>query len=179
MENFPNMATRLGKIDRVLIHNFDTVISGCVDCTHEREYKVLFSDAEFAQKNAQLLWDYAAPRKQLEALRKVSFLPEKENVEFAYKEKYGLIFRWIPFRYYQDKAAAKNILDSVVQVMNPHGLLFLVGTGEILELFPHYSLKCIFCDPVIEMPFFLQHKKMYPETQINPEITVFFAEKMV
>ena len=179
MENFPSMATRLGKIDRVLIHNFDTVISGCVDCTHEREYKVLFSDAEFAQKNAQLLWDYAASRKQLETLRKVSFLPEKENVESAYKEKYGLIFRWIPFRYYQDKAAAKNILDSVVQVMNPHGLLFLVGMGGILELFPHYSLKCIFCDPVIEMPFFLQHKKMYPETQINPEITVFFAEKMV
>lgn len=179
MENFPSMATRLGKIDRVLIHNFDTVISGCVDCTHEREYKVLFSDAEFAQKNAQLLWDYTASRKQLEALRKVSFLPEKENVESAYKKKYGLIFRWIPFRYYQDKAAAKNILDSVVQVMNPHGLLFLVGPGGILELFPHYSLKCIFYDPVIEMPFFLQHKKMYPETQINPEITVFFAEKMV
>ena len=179
MENFPSMATRLGKIDRVLIHNFDTVISGCIDCTHEREYTVLFSDAEFAQKNAQLLWDYAASRKQLEALRKVSFLPEKENVESAYKEKYGLIFRWIPFRYYQDKAAAKNILDSVAQAMNPHGLLFLVGTGEILELFPHYSLKCIFCDPVIEMPFFLQHKKMYPETQINPEVTVFFAEKMV
>ncbi len=178
MEKFSDMPNRLEKIDRVLIHNFDTVISGCIDCTCEREYKVLFNDPEFAQKNAQLLWDYAASRNQLNALRKVSFLPEKENVKSAYKEKYGMIFRWIPFTHYLDRAASENILNSVAQALAPNALLFLVGPRQISNLFHHHSLKNIYNDQVQDMPFFLQHKKMYPETQVNPDTTVFFAERI-
>jgi len=28
------------------------------------------------------------------------------------------------------------------------------------------------------MPFFIQHKKMYPETLVNPEVSVFFVQKV-
>ena len=77
MEMAPGMPVKLGKVERVLVHTFDMVIAGCVDCTQEREYTILYSDPELAQKNAYQLWDYAAKRKQLENLKKVSFLPEK------------------------------------------------------------------------------------------------------
>ncbi|MFQ5443636.1 MAG: hypothetical protein ACE5EK_03360, partial [Nitrospinales bacterium] len=178
MEMFPDMPNRLEKIDRVLIHNFDTVISGCIDCTRKRDYKVLFSDPEFAQKNAQLLWDYAASRNQLEALREVSFLPEKKYVRSVYKEKYEMVFRWIPFEFYRDPVACENILNSVTHAMASNALLFLVGPRQISDVFHHFSLKNIYNDPVQDMPFFLQHKKMYPETRVNPEVTVFFAQKL-
>ncbi|MFQ5444342.1 MAG: hypothetical protein ACE5EK_06975, partial [Nitrospinales bacterium] len=177
MEMFPGMPARLEMIDRVLIHNFDTVISGCIDCTHKREYKVLFHDPEFAQKNAQLLWDYAASQKQLEKLREVSFLAEKENLESAYQEEYGMIFRWIPFKFYRDLAALENVVISTAQALSSNGLLFLVGPPQVLELFTRHSLDCIYNDSVENMPFLFQHRKMYPETQVNPDATVFFAEK--
>ena len=45
-------------------------------------------------------------------------------------------------------------------------------------LVKRYSLKNIYSDPVQNMPFFQQHRKMYPETQVNPEVTVFFAQKL-
>ncbi|GJL79015.1 MAG: hypothetical protein NPINA01_20040 [Nitrospinaceae bacterium] len=179
MEMFPDMPNCLEKVDRVLIHNFDTVISGCIDCTHKREYKVLFNDPEFAQKNAQLLWDYAASRNQLEELREVSFLAEKENVESAYNEEYGMIFRWIPFKHYRDPATLENIVISITQALGLNGLLFLVGPRQLTELFAHHSLECIYGDPVDNMPFLFQHRKMYPETQVNPDVTVFFAQKVI
>ncbi|MFQ5443530.1 MAG: hypothetical protein ACE5EK_02825 [Nitrospinales bacterium] len=177
MENQPDMPAKLEKIDRVLIHTFDTVISGCVDCTRQRDYTVLYSDPEFAQKNAQLLWNHAAAIDQLKGVSKVSFLLEAEHVDAAYKEKYGMIFKWIPTIFYQDRENCEAMLKAAVDALNPGGLLFLVGPKPILGLFEHYSLTPLKHDPVIDMPFFRQHLKMCPENFINPEITVFLAER--
>lgn len=177
MEMSPGMSEKLEKIDKVLIHTFDAVIAGCVDCTHSRQYTVLFSDPEFAQKNACLLWNYGASRNQLNNLDKVSFLPEKENAAEVYKEKYGLIFKWIPFMYFQDRDACQSMLQSAVEALRPGGILFLAGPKPIQGLFEHFSLDCLYNDPVINMPFYRQHLKMCPENLVNPELTVFLAEK--
>lgn len=177
METCPDMPGKLEKVKRVLIHTFDTVISGCVDCTHEREYKVLFSDAEFARKNAQLLWDYAASRGQLDALKKVFFLKESAHVESTYQEKYDLIFKWIPFMYYHEREICEQILQSLVAALNPGGMLFLAGPAPIIGLLDHYGLSTLYHDPVIDMPFFQQHLKMCPENMAPSDLTIFLTEK--
>ncbi len=177
MEMSPDMPEKLEKAKRVLVHTFDTVISGCIDSTHARDYVVLYSDAEFAQKNAQLLWNYAAGEGQLENLRNTTFLPEAEHVEAVYKEKFDVIFKWIPFFYYAEQETCAQILDSAVRALNPGGLLFLVGPAPIAGLFDHFKLNPLHDDPIDGMPFFLQHKKMCPENLVHPHITVFLAEK--
>jgi hypothetical protein len=177
MEKTGDMDKRLEKIKSVLIHTFDTTISGCIDCKREREVTVLYGSPEWAQKNAQLLWDHAVSKNQLDALKKVSFLPEEENIESAYTKKYDLIYKWIPLIYHLDRNACDGMLKSMTNVLNPNGLLFLVGPKKILGLFEHYSLKCLQHDTIADMPFFKQHLRLYPETLINPEVEVFFAEK--
>ncbi len=177
MEMAPAMPPRLEKISKVLIHTFDTVLAGCVDCTREREYTVLYSDAEFAQKNAQLLWNYAASRDQLENLKKVSFLLEKDHIAHAYTSKYELIFKWLPFMYHQDREACENMLKTLAEILLPDGLLYLVGPRQLEGLFAHYGLDRLYNDAVCNMPFFRQHVKMCPENQVNPDICVFLLEK--
>ncbi len=177
MEMTDDMDKRLKKINSVLIHTFDTTISGCIDCKQEREYTVLYGSPEWAQKNAQLLWDHAVSKKQLNALKKVSFLPEQKNIEAAYLKKYDMIYKWIPFIFHLDRHACADMLKSVTNALNPNGLLFLVGPRQILGFFDHYSLKCLQNDSIVKMPFFKQHLRLYPETLINPEVNVFFAEK--
>ena len=44
-------------------------------------------------------------------------------------------------------------------------------------MFEHYGLTDRNFDPVVEMPFFNQHRKMCPENQVPPDLTVFLAEK--
>ena len=177
MEMAPAMATKLEKIDKVLIHTFDTVLAGCIDSSKDREYTVLFSDPEFAQKNAQLLWNYAVSKNQLSNLEKVSFLKEADHIVDSYSQKYGLIFKWIPFMYHQDREACESMLTALSQAMEPEGYLFLVGPRQLQGLFDHYKFDALYNDPVYNMPFFRQHLKMCPENQVNPDLCVFLAQK--
>lgn len=177
MEMAPAMAAKLEKIDKVLIHTFDTVLAGCIDSSKDREYTVLYSDPEFAQKNAQLLWNYAVSKNQLSNLEKVSFLKEAEHIVDSYSQKYGLIFKWIPFMYHQDREACESMLTALSQALEPEGFLFLVGPRQLQGLFDHYKLDALYNDPVYNMPFFRQHLKMCPENQVNPDLVVFLAQK--
>lgn len=177
MEMAPAMASKLEKIDKVLIHTFDTVLAGCIDSSKDREYTVLYSDPEFAQKNAQLLWNYAVSKNQLKNLEKVSFLKEAEHIVDSYSQKYGLIFKWIPFMYHQDREACESMLKALSEALEPEGFLFLVGPRQLQGLFDHYKLDALYNDPVFNMPFFRQHLKMCPENQVNPDLCVFLVQK--
>ena len=177
MEMAPAMASKLDKIDKVLIHTFDTVLAGCIDSSKDRQYTVLYSDPEFAQKNAQLLWNFAVSKDQLSNLEKVSFLQEADHIRDAYSEKYGLIFKWIPFMYHQDREACESMLTGIGEALEPEGFLFLVGPRQLQGLFDHYKLETLYSDPVYNMPFFRQHLKMCPENQVNPDLVVFLAQK--
>ena len=173
----PAMTSKLEKIDKVLIHTFDTVLAGCIDSSKDREYTVLYSDPEFAQKNAQLLWNYAVSKNQLSNLEKVSFLKEAEHIVDSYSQKYGLIFKWIPFMYHQDREACESMLTALSEALEPEGFLFLVGPRQLQGLFDHYKLDALYNAPVYNMPFFRQHLKMWPENQVNPDLCVFLAQK--
>lgn len=177
MENHPQMESMLEKTNRALIHTFDMVIAGCIDCEKKREYTVLYNDPEFARKNAQLLWEYAASRKQLENVEDVHFLREEEHINEVYERKFDMIMKWIPFMYQTERETCESILKSVADSLNPGGILFLQGPRPLKGLFEQYHLNCLKDDPIIEMPFFLQHLKMCPENKIHPDITLFFAEK--
>jgi len=177
MEMAPGMPAKLEKMESVLIHTFDTVLAGCIDSSKDRIYTVLYSDPEFAQKNAQLLWNYAVSRNQLSNLERVSFLEEKEHIQDAYSQKYDLIFKWIPFMYHQDREACESMLTALSEALLPGGFLFLIGPRQLQGLFDHYKLDALYNDPVYNMPFFRQHLKMCPENQVNPDLVVYLAQK--
>lgn len=173
----PAMPAKLEKMESVLIHTFDTVLAGCIDSSKDRAYTVLYSDPEFAQKNAQLLWNYAASREQLSNLERVSFLEEQAHIRDAYSQKYDLIFKWIPFMYHQDREACESMLTALSETLMPEGFMFLVGPRQLQGLFDHYKLDALYNDPIYNMPFFRQHLKMCPENQVNPDIVVYLAQK--
>ena len=177
MEMAPGMPAKLEKMESVLIHTFDTVLAGCIDSSKDRIYTVLYSDPEFAQKNAQLLWNYAVSRNQLSNLERVSFLEEKEHIQDTYSQKYDLIFKWIPFMYHQDREACESMLVALSEALLPGGFMFLIGPRQLQGLFDHYKLDALYNDPVYNMPFFRQHLKMCPENQVNPDLVVYLAQK--
>ena len=177
MEMAPAMPAKLEKMESVLIHTFDTVLAGCIDSSKDRTYTVLYSDPEFAQKNAQLLWNYAASRDQLNNLERVSFLEEQAHIRDAYSQKYDLIFKWIPFMYHQDREACESMLTALSEALMPEGFVFLVGPRQLQGLFDHYKLDALYNDPIYNMPFFRQHLKMCPENQVNPDIVVYLTQK--
>jgi hypothetical protein len=137
----------------------------------------LYNSPEWAQKNAQLLWDHAVSKNQLNNLKKVVFLEEEKNIEAVYMKKYDMIYKWIPFIYHLDRESCDGIFKATVDVLEPGGLLFIVAPRKMLGLFAHNSMEVLKEDAIADMPFFKQHIRLYPETQIDPEVKVFFAEK--
>ena len=107
----------------------------------------------------------------------MKFLSEVEHVDDAYQKTYSMIYKWIPFVFHQNREAAEAMLKSLSDALKPGGMLFLCGPGPLRGLFEHYGLQDRNFDPVIDMPFFNQHRKMCPENQVHPDVTVFLAEK--
>lgn len=177
MEENPDMPDKLDAAEKVLIHTLDMVIAGCVDCGKPRNYTVLYSDPELAIKNAQLLWNHASSRGELENLKNVKFFPEIDKVEEAYSTSYDIIFKWIPLGFYHDRENCEAMLAAIANALQPGGMLFLIGPLPLSGLLEHYGLKQINGDPIVEMPFFQQHLKICPENQLNPQVTVFLLEK--
>ena len=177
MEGHAGMEDILSKTNKTLIHTFDAVIAGCVDCNMKREYTVLYKDIEFARKNAQILWDYSASMNQLDNVSDVHFLPEENHVNEVYNQKYDMILKWIPFLYHTDRETCEAILKSLSDALVSGGILFLQGPRQLKGLFEHYGLISIKNDPIIDMPFFRQHFKMCPDNKINPDVSIFFAKK--
>src|SRR2546425_3438774 len=58
----------------VLIHNWDSVLAECLDLAQDRNYTVLYTRPEFAQRQAQRVWDQAAATGTLANLRRIVFL---------------------------------------------------------------------------------------------------------
>jgi hypothetical protein len=177
MEENTDMPDKLEQVEDVLIHTFDMVIAGCVDCGKSRNYTVLYSDPELAVKNAQLLWSHASSRDELGNLQNVNFFPEIDKVEEAYGSTYDMIFKWIPTGFYHDQKNCEAMLAAIALALRPSGLLFLVGPLPLSGLLDNYGLTQLNGDPIVEMPFFRQHLKMCPENQLNPQATVFLLEK--
>tara|TARA_B100000686_G_C16798182_1_gene983979 strand:+ start:2860 stop:4722 length:1863 start_codon:yes stop_codon:yes gene_type:complete len=177
MEESPDMPEKLKKVENVLIHTLDTVIAGCVDSSHKRDYTVLYSDPEFAVKNAQSIWNHAASRNELDNLKQVCFISEAERVNEAYQKQYDLIFKWIPFMFFQDRENCEAMFKATANALQPDGILFLIGPYPIKGLFDHYGLDLRHGDPIIDMPYFKQHLKMCPENHINDIVSVFMLEK--
>src|SRR5437773_3000536 len=87
----------------VLIHNWDSVLAECLDLAQDRNYTVLYTRPEFAQRQAQRVWDQAAATGTLANLRRIVFLDAALHQRAAYGKSYGLIYGCVPFEQYRPR----------------------------------------------------------------------------
>ena len=165
----------------VLIHNFDPVCSGFVNPDNRpRWYTVLYNRPVWAQKNAQFIWDQAAREDIFNEVENVIFLPEDTQQAAVYKQRYELIYRWIPFDKYNDPAACESIIKDVANATLTGGLAFIVGPPELAKWVPSHKFTVI-CSGGAEdmrgMPGMLEHLRVHPRTKVNPKMTVVLGEK--
>ena len=101
-----NFAAKMGRASRLLVDGFDAVAAGCIDDELFRESTVLYRSPEWAQKQAQLLWDRAARAGRLPVLRKTRFLAREQARVDRDCPEHDLILCWIPFAAYDHPTEA-------------------------------------------------------------------------
>jgi hypothetical protein len=162
----------------VLIHNWDAVLAECLDLPQDRNYTVLYSRPEFAQRQAQRVWDQAAAAGTLANLHRIVFLDAALHKEAAYAKPYGLIYGWVPFDQYRQRTDCERQLGAVSKALAPEGAAIMVGPSWLGEACPRVSLRVRVADPVAETPGFRMHRAILPKAQVNPDATLFLLEKI-
>jgi len=77
LENLDRLAAATkgaAALKSVLIHNWDVVLAECLDSAQDLNYTVLYTRPEFAQRQAQRVWDQAAATGTLANLCRIVFL---------------------------------------------------------------------------------------------------------
>ena len=199
LNSLPAVPARLAKVHRMLIHNFDSVCAGFVNPDYaQRRYTILYNHPEWAQKNAQVIWDRAArggrldqashsfgdwtsPGEGLESVRCVTFLREEHKLrQRVYSGKYELIYRWVPFADYDDPAACEALVRDVARALVPDGLAVVAGPPCVASLLTAQGLHLLRRGGPEDFPqvhAVVEHFRIYPNTRVNPKLTVMMSEK--
>lgn len=175
-----DLPTRLARIKRVLIDGFDAVAAGCIDLDYARQTTVLYRSPEWAQKQAQVLWDQAARTGKLDAVRETRFLPCDGAREEAYQGKYDAGYCWIPFAAYEERDRCARALSTVAAALPPGGLAFVAGPARLAATLPAYSLRLLNSAGVKELltlPLLQEHLRLHPRTRLHPALTAFLVER--
>lgn len=175
------LRSRLERTHWVLIHKFEPVCAGFVDPDNlPRRYTLLYSRPEWAQKNAQAIWDRAARDGRLDAVFEVEFVPEQTIAGTTYGGPYDLIYRWIPFDQYDDLPACEAVVKEVAHATSSGGLAVVAGPPDLVTWFPLNGLHPL-ChggvDDLIRLPAVIEHFRIHPNTRIKPQLTVVMGEK--
>lgn len=176
----PDLLSRLTRISRVLIDGFDAVAAGCIDHDYTRSHVVLYRSREWAQKQAQALWDRVALAGKLPAVRETQFLPADCYRKQAYEKEYDLIYCWLPFAIYPESAPCAQMISAVRASLIRNGLAFVVGPQALRALFALHALQVLRAhgvEDLVRLPLMTEHLRLHPRTRLNPALTVFLVEK--
>jgi hypothetical protein len=160
-----------------LIHNWDAVLAECLDLAQDRDYAVLYTRPEFAQRQAQRVWDQAATAGTVANLRRIVFLDAARHQKEAYAKSYGLIYGWIPFEQYGQRTDCERQLGAMSKALAPQGAAIMVGPAWLRGAFPSVSLRVRVADPVADTPGVRMHRAILPNTRVNPEATIYLLQK--
>ncbi len=175
-----DLPTRLARIRRVLIDGFDAVAAGCIDLDYARQTTVLYRSPEWAQRQAQALWDQAAQTGKLDAVRETRFLPFDGAREEVYAGKYDVVYSWIPFADYEDRDWCTRALSTITTALTRGGLAFVVGPSRLGATLPAYSMHLLDstgAKELLSLPLLQEHLRLHPRTRLNETLAVFLIEK--
>jgi hypothetical protein len=175
-----DLPTRLARISRVLIDGFDAVAAGCVDHDYTRSHTVLYRSPEWAQKQAQTLWDRAALAGKLPAVKDTRFLPADRYREQVYSRTYNLIYYWIRFAVYHDTSCHHRMVAAVSAPLGQEGFAFIAGPRDLACALDRHQLRLVDSagtDDMARLPLLSEHLRLHPRTRLNPALTVFLVEK--
>jgi len=170
MEQESNLRAHLARTERVLIHNFDAVLTTCVSLDRPRDYTILYSRPDFAQKQAQALWNQLAKAGRVEWAKRIRLMSAESSRTAAYAQLYDLIYAWVPFSQFERLAQVEETALAVAGALRPGGLGFLVGPPALSQPLQANRLRLLSTEPVEALPTFRMHQTILPKARVKPDL---------
>lgn len=177
VEQDPLLAAYFSRTTRVLIHHFDAALKTCINLERPRDYTVLYSQPEFAQKHAQILWNQFARAGKLDWAKHIRVVAAENAEKNAYQTTYDLIYLWIPFEHFHDQTALQTTIHRLAKALRPGGMAFVAGPRALSDYVNAQALHILQAEKVEDLPSFRMHQTILPRARVNPDLTVYCLSK--
>jgi hypothetical protein len=108
----------------------------------------------------------------------VAFLQAERHQQTAYTKSYGLLYCWIPFEQYRQRAECERSLEAVSKALVSGGSAILAGPPWLKDVCSRVALRVLASDPIAETAGVRMHRAILPKARVNPEATLFLVQKM-
>jgi hypothetical protein len=160
----------------ILIDQWDAVSSECIDAAQVQAATVLFDRPEFAQRQAQRLWDRIAVSGH-PATSAIRFLPIARRPQ-AYAATYDFILRWIPFAQYEQAAAIEQVLEETATALNIGGFAIVAGPKGVEQVAQRVGVFQEAANALSETPGVGMVRTILPKMRIRPEVILYLFRKV-
>jgi len=178
VEQQPGLASHLARAGRVMIHNFDAAVTTCIPLNSPREYTILYHRPDFAQKQAQILWNRFAQANRLDWAKRVTFLPAEAYQKPTYEQQYDVIYEWVPYSYFDQSVKFHEIARATACALQSGGLAFVVGPRAMREPLQAQRLRLLQAEAVETLSSFRTLQAILPHARLKAGLTLFHAAKV-
>jgi len=161
----------------VLIDQWETVSAECFEATRAASATVLYDRPEFAQRQAQRLWDKTAASGDLTTIMtKIRFLPAARRPQ-AYDTVYDLILRWIPFAQYEQSPATDQALEEIAKALGNGGIAIVAGPARLEQSAMRAGISQDARIPVSQTAGVGMLQAILPKLRVHPDAMLFLLRK--
>jgi hypothetical protein len=158
----------------ILIDQWDAVSAECLEAAQAPSGTVLYDRPEFAQRQAQRLWDQAPASGP--AAPAIRFLPVARRPR-AYAATHDVILRWIPFALYEQAPAIEQALREIATSLSIGGVAIVAGPPEVDRLAPPARLFLEAARALIETSGVAMLRTILPMARIRPDVVLYLLRK--
>jgi hypothetical protein len=160
----------------VLIDRWDAVSAECLEATQAASAIVLYDRPEFAQRQAQRLWDKTAASGDLTTTTMIRFLPVARRLQ-AYDTGYDLILRWIPFAQYEQGPAMNQALEEIAKALRNGGIAIVGGPARLEQLAIRAGISQDAGIPLSQTAGVGMLQAILPKLRVHPDAMLFLLRK--
>jgi hypothetical protein len=176
-EERPNLFRLRSSAKRVLLSHCEAGMGSCLHFKQPQSHTIWYTWQEFAQKNAQSIWNRLFRMDRLSCLPNFHLIPFELQMLEVVQERYDWIYLWIPFSDY----ANSTMIDRWGKFLKTHlsgGSIGCVAGPPVLKRnFQGQDLQIVHAAAGDSLPTFRIHQTILPDGWLNPELTVWIVQK--
>ena len=177
LDEDPELKAQMASASQILISQCDTAVGSCMRLDRQRNFTILYTYPQLAQKQAQNLWNALARSHKLNWIDSIRFLPHSQHFQTCLNKSYDILFLWVPFVHFQDHRTLGRTVNDINNLLPSGGIAFLVGSSELAEFANRHHMELIYGEYVGALPTFRLHQAILPRARLNPELMVFVLRK--
>lgn len=162
---------------RVLLSHCEAGMTSCLDYRYPHHCTAWYVWPEFAQKQAQSIWNQLARRGQLAWFPNFQLIPFATSNIDALQEPFDWMYLWIPFSEYADSLHLDWWGSLVESHLTPGGVACVAGPPMMQEVLGRKGLQLVHVEQGENLPTFRIHKTILPYGWLNPELNICIAQK--